>query len=158
MTPRARTRWRPALAAATIAWLLAASGAIAQPGSPSLEGLDGGRLTTSDLATGWHVFIVWASWSPRCRDVVERANAIEAEWGDKARVHLVNFQESSEEVRRFLAGKGARPQVYLDRDGSFSKKHTVTTLPGLLVVGDGKTAFRGKLPPDPDPVLGQFLR
>ena len=122
-----------------------------------LQGLGGGQLTDADLARGSTVVVVWASWSPRGKDVVERVNAIEGSWGDRARVVMVNFQEDRATVQQFLSGKNPAVPVYLDTDGAFSKKHAITTLPGLLVVRDGDVAFRGRLPEDPGSILSEAL-
>lgn len=122
-----------------------------------LPGLDGGRLTSADLARGTTILVVWASWSPRCRDVVPRVNAVADKWSGRARVATVVFQEEAEAVRKFLAGKKLKVPVYLDASGSFSKEHAVTTLPGLLIIKDGRDALRGKLPANPDPVIERAL-
>jgi thiol-disulfide isomerase/thioredoxin len=124
----------------------------------SLPGLRGDQLTDSDLAEGATVLVVWASWSPKCRDIVQRVNAIQRRWSGSARVVTVNFQEDRGTVQDFLAGQNLAPAVYLDLDGAFSKKNSITTLPGLLVVRDGTTAYRGRLPDDPDRVLGEILQ
>ncbi len=123
----------------------------------ALPGLGGGRLTEADLADRPVILVVWASWSPRCRDVVPRINAIAGKWSRQARVATVVFQEEAGVVRDFLAGKDLRVPVYLDETGAFSKKHAITTLPGLLVFQDGDAAFRGKLPANPDPVVERAL-
>lgn len=123
-----------------------------------LDGLRGERLREADLAQGSTIVVVWASWSPRGRDIVERVNAIESRWGRQARVITVNFQEDRGAVEQFLTGKGLRVPVFLDVDGAFAKKNAVTTLPGLLVVKDGTVAFRGKLPDDADTTIGNALR
>lgn len=122
-----------------------------------LQGLGGGQLTDADLARGSTVIVVWASWSPRGKDVVSRVDAIENRWGNRARVVMVNFQEDRATVQEFLSGKDPAVPVYLDTDGAFSKKHAVTTLPGLLVVRDGDVAFRGRLPDDPAGILSEAL-
>jgi len=122
-----------------------------------LQGLGGERLSEADLAQGTTIFIVWASWSPRSRDVVPRINQVAQRWGGKARVVTVNFQEDRGAVESFLAGKGMGATVFLDADGAFSKKYAVATLPGLLVVKDGRVAYRGKLPDDPDRVIAEIL-
>jgi thiol-disulfide isomerase/thioredoxin len=137
--------------------LLAPAAARAQA-DVRLPGLAGGELTSADLASGATIVVVWASWSPRCRDIVERANAIAGRWGGEARVVTVDFQESPEEVRRFLEGKSLRPPVYLDRDGEFSKAHAVATLPGLVVFKDGAAKYQGKLPADADGAIAGALR
>lgn len=124
---------------------------------PVLQGLGGERLTEADLAQGATIFIVWASWSPHSRDVVDRVNRISQGWSGKARVVTVNFQEDRGAVESFLAGKNMGTTVFLDADGAFSKKYAVATLPGLLVIKDGRVAYRGKLPADPDRILVEIL-
>jgi mycothiol system anti-sigma-R factor len=135
--------------------LLSAPPAAAQ--DLTLTGLNGETLREADLDRGAVVVVVWASWSPRGRDVVARVNQLASRWGGSARVITVNFQEDRQTVEGFLAGKNLRVPVYLDPDGRFAKKNAVTNLPGLLVVKDGRTAFRGKLPDDPDSVLAEIL-
>jgi thiol-disulfide isomerase/thioredoxin len=115
-------------------------------------------LTESDLARGTTIIVVWASWSPRCRDIVERVNPLAERWGGKARVVTVNFQEDRGAVETFLRGKSLRAPVYLDGDGAFSKRHAVTTLPGLLVFVNGRVAYGGRLPEDPDRVLASAVQ
>ena len=141
---------------AGFAGLLAPLAPVAAQGAV-LQGLGGERLSEADLAQGTTIFIVWASWSPRSRDVVPRINQVAQRWGSKARVVTVNFQEDRGAVESFLAGKGMGATVFLDADGAFSKKYAVATLPGLLVLKDGRVAYRGKLPDDPDRVIAEIL-
>ena len=155
MTREKRGRWLAAFAAVVL--VLAAGVPAAAQRRVHLPGLRGGQLSEADLARGATVLVVWASWSPRCRDVVERANAVAGRWGGRARIATVNFQEDPEAIERFLAGKQSSVPVYLDRDGEFSKAHAVTALPGLVVFRDGKVVFAGRLPADPDAVLGEHL-
>lgn len=122
-----------------------------------LQGLGGERLAESDLARGVTIVIVWASWSPRSRDVVARVNPVAQRWGGRARVITVNFQEDRAAVEGFLSGKGLGVPVFLDPDGAFSKKYAMATLPGLLIIKDGQVVYRGKLPEDPDRVIGEIL-
>jgi thiol-disulfide isomerase/thioredoxin len=123
-----------------------------------LNCLGGPALSEADLARGATIVVVWASWSPRSRDIVARVNPLASRWGGQARVVTVNFQEDRGTVESFIAGKGLSAPVCLDLDGSFSKKYGVATLPGLLVVRDGQVAYRGKLPDDPDRVIADLLR
>jgi len=158
--PRRRPTTRRVVAAA---WALALVGLVASvlPAGAqeiALTGLRGEQLREADLAQGSTIVVVWASWSPRGRDIVERVNAIDERWGRQARVITVNFQEDRGAVEGFLAGKGLRVPVFLDTDGAFAKKNAVTNLPGLLVVKDGAVAFRGKLPDDTDATIGNALR
>ncbi len=123
-----------------------------------LTGLDGERLSDSDVAQGATVVVVWASWSPKSRDIVEKVNQIAERWSGKARVVTVTFQEEQAAVAGFLAGKGLRAPVFLDGDGAFSRRFSIATLPGLLVLKDGQVAYRGKLPEDPDAVIAELMR
>lgn len=117
-----------------------------------LPGLRGGELTQADLDRGSVVVVVWASWSPRCRDIVPRINALEAKLGS-ARVVAVDFQEEAAVVEKFLEGKGLGAPVFLDRDGEFAKSMEVTSLPGLVVFKDGAVRLKGRLPDDPNAIV-----
>jgi thiol-disulfide isomerase/thioredoxin len=143
--------------AAALMVLLMAGAALAQGGGVALAGLAGGQLTDADLAEGTTIVVVWASWSPRSRDIVERVNQIEAEWGDSARVVTVNFQEDRTTIEGYLEGKGLTAPVFLDSKGAFSKKRSVTTLPGILIYKDGEVAHRGRLPRDASALIGRVL-
>ncbi len=123
-----------------------------------LPGLRGGELTGAELERGATVIVVWASWSPRCRDIVERVNALETSVGGSARVVTVDFQEEPAAVEEFLRGKGLRAPVYLDQDGEFSKSMEVTSLPGLVVYRDGVVRFKGRMPADPAAAVASALR
>ena len=124
----------------------------------SLSCLGGERLSEGDMSRGVNIVVVWASWSPRSRDIVQRVNPISSRWKGSARVTTVNFQEERQAVEVFLAGKGLGAPVCLDPDGLFSRKYNVANLPGLLVVKSGQVVFHGKLPDDPDRVIAELLR
>lgn len=123
-----------------------------------LSGLGGESLSDADVGQGATVVVVWASWSPKSRDIVERVNQISGRWSAKARVVTVSFQEEKAAVSGFLAGKGLSVPVFLDADGAFSRKYSIATLPGLLVIKDGQAVYRGKLPEDPDAVIADLIR
>ena len=73
---------RARLAAGTaLALVLALAGPGPAQQDVRLPGLRGGQLTGADLGKGATVLVVWASWSPRCRDIVERVNALAGELG-----------------------------------------------------------------------------
>lgn len=149
-----RNRW----AALMGAFALVCGAAFVGAEEGKLPGLAGDSLSSADLESGRVIVVVWASWSPRCRDIVAQVNAIQQRWGQQARVVTVAFQEDAAKVRAFLGGqeKLAVP-VFLDEDASFSKKHSVTHLPSLLVFNRGAKEFSGKLPTDPDPVIGKAI-
>lgn len=150
---RCPLRVRAALA--LLAVVLLAVSAAAQ--DFQLQGLRGERLVEADLTRGTTIVVVWASWSPRSRDIVSRVNPLARRWGGQARVVTVNFQEDRPAVEGFLSGKDLGTSVFLDPDGSFSKKYAVATLPGLLIFKDGQVVYRGKLPEDPDQVIAGLL-
>lgn len=147
--------------AGTLLILLAAAAALAPAGLADehvvLTGLDGGKISSRDLEAGPTVAVVWATWSPRCRGVVPRLSALENAFSGKARVVSVVFQEEADAVHRFLGGRELRVPVYIDQSGSFSKRQGVSTVPWLLVFKNGRVAFSGKLPADPDSVVEQAL-
>jgi thiol-disulfide isomerase/thioredoxin len=153
------------LVSKALACLLVLTAVLAAGGPPSwgqagppLQALSGGdQLAESDLERGAVVVIVWASWSPRCKQIVEQVNDVVGRWGDQARVVTVVFQEESSAVRDFLGSLSLQAPVFLDRDGGFSRRHAVTTLPGLLIFKDGQRTFRGRLPADPHHLIGQSL-
>lgn len=152
--------------AAVLAFICFAA-ATAPPAAPqppadagALLGLDGGELTDADLREGTTILVVWATWSPRCRDVAARVRSLAEGWSSRARVVSVVFQEDPETVRRFLREQGIEDPgapIYLDATGVFCKRHAVATLPSLLVFHGGDAVYRGKLPADPDPVIERFL-
>lgn len=123
----------------------------------SLPNLAGSPLAEQDLAKGTTIVVVWASWSPRSRDLGTRIAAIAETWGDRARVISVNFQEEPAKARAFVDQQKLKVPVYMDRDAVFAKRYAVTSLPFLLVLEDGKTGFAGKLPVDADAVIRRAL-
>lgn len=151
-----RAAGRLAVVAALLLGLVTAGAGPAQQ-DVRLPGLKGGQLTGADLGRGSTVLVVWASWSPRCRDIVERVNALAGSLGGGARVATVNFQEDPAAIEAFLGGKSLAVPVYLDRDGEFSKAHAVTTLPGLIVFRDGAVRYQGKLPADAEAAVRDAL-
>jgi len=122
-----------------------------------LEGLQGGTLGPADFAQGVVIAVVWASWSPHCRNIVSQVDAIAATWGSQAKVIMVNFQEDRAEAEAFLSGGRPKAPVFLDQSGAFSKAHSVTNLPGLVIFKDGAAAFSGKLSRNPDSIISQTL-
>ena len=141
--------------------VLAGAALLARPGMAQeewrLPGLAGGALTSSDVAGGTTIVVLFAGWSPRCKDVVERGNRIASRWGGRARVALVDFQEEAAEVQGFLAGKDPQAPVYLDGDGAFAKRYALANLPGLLLLRDGAVLYSGRLPDDADRLIEDAL-
>lgn len=142
-----RFRYGLAVALASVAALSPGWTADALPAF-RLVGLRGGEITENDVATGRHYLVVWASWSPRCRDILERTEQLAQREGARSRVVLVSFQETREEVERFLGERKVAVPVYLDSEGSFARAFRIATLPGLVVIADGQIRHQGRLPED----------
>ena len=151
-------RWWTAVALCLLALALPMTAASAQEQSWRLQGLNGGGLTEADVASGTTIMVVWSSWSPRCRDIIDQVGRIAHEWGGRARIVTVDFQEDPQDVRSFLGGKSMPAPIYLDSDGTFSKRHHVSTLPGLVVYKNGTVTYQGKLPENPGEVLRDAAR
>lgn len=124
----------------------------------ALPGLRGGQLTSADLAQGTHIIVVWASWSPRCRDIGPRVDELAQRFAGAGRVVTVDFQEEPAAVEEFLRQHPIGAPIFLDRDGEFSKGHAVTTLPGLIVIRQGDVLFQGRLASDATSQVEELLR
>ena len=122
-----------------------------------LAGLDGSQLTRAQVERGDWVIVVWASWSPRARNIGAKIDALESRFGSRAEVCAVHFQDSAEDVRESFGGKLPSAPVYVDAAGDFSKHYQVTDLPALLVLRDGKVVHRGRLPSDPESLVAPLL-
>ncbi len=151
---------RPALLLVLLLLLPTEPGVLGEPGDAlKLRGLDGGSFSEDELRQGTTILVIWASWSPRCRDIVPQVNRIHRQFADRARILTIVFQEDAAAVRTFLADQEAlAAPVFLDESGAFSKKHAITTLPGLLVFKRGELTFRGKLPTSPAATIEQALQ
>lgn len=151
------SHWHTALLLFAALSLAGSALALAQEPEVTLSGLDGGKLHESELLKRTTLVVVWASWSPHCRDIPQRVAALGRNWGGKARVVTIDFEEEPRTVHAFLAKGPMHAPVFLDSDGAFSKKYGVTSLPGLVVFKDGKVAYRGRFPDDPRGLLTPLL-
>jgi len=147
-----------AFALAVVLAMLVTVPVMGQAASYKLPALDGAReLTPKTLSEGATILVVWASWSPRCRDITDRVDAINTKWRDRANVVTINFQEKSDDIRAALAKDKMPVPVYLDENGAFSKMHAVTTVPHVLVYVDGKKVHSQRLTRDIDQVIASKL-
>lgn len=143
---------------AVLCAVLTAASLWAQGAGLRLRSLQGGEvLSEADLAQGTTIVVVWASWSPRCRDLPQRMPALASAIGGRGKLITVNFEEQADTVRSFLTGADLGAPVYLDTDGAFARRYAISTLPGLLVLKNGEVAYRGRLPESPAGVLADIL-
>ncbi|MEM1248589.1 MAG: TlpA disulfide reductase family protein [Acidobacteriota bacterium] len=122
-----------------------------------LEGLDGSSLSQEALESGDWVIVVWASWSPRARDIGPRIDALAGELSGRARVCGVHFQDTPAEVRKSLGAQRPDAPLYVDARGDFSKKYQVSDLPSLLILRQGRVVHKGRLTADPVSVASPLL-
>ena len=155
--PLPTLRWSLALLLAILAAAALVPAIPAAAQEIHMQSLRGERLDEGDFTRGTTIIVVWTSWSPHSRDIVARVNPLGRRWGSQARVVTVSFMEERPAVDGFLAGKGLDLPVFLDSDGAFSRKYAVATLPGLLILRDGKVVYKGRLPEDPDHVIAEAL-
>jgi thiol-disulfide isomerase/thioredoxin len=139
---------------------LPVSGAWAQPpivSEVTLNGMKGEVLDDATLAHGTFMVVLWATWSPRSRDIVSRVDELVRLW-PAFKVITVDFEEDRPAIDAFLKGRAMQTPVFLDLDGTFAKKYALATLPGLLVLRDGGVLYRGQLPANPESVLTPLLQ
>ena len=148
---------------AGVAWLAGIAGFVAGGTAAFAQDVHmvsttGEQLADADLAKGTAIVVVWATWSPRSRDIVERVKPLVGRFSGRGRFVTVDFEEERPAIEAFLAGRSMAAPIFLDADGAFSKKYAIATLPGLLVLKEGKVVYHGKLPDDPDRLLSDLLR
>lgn len=160
MSEMLAARWKGLLPVALVLTFVVATGVPAAHAAEdlTLPGVNGGSLKSSSLENGTHIMVFFASWSPRCRTIVEQTERLEERFGDRARVLLVDFQEDAAAVRKFVAQHPTELPIYLDRDGAFSKRYAVTNLPHLVVLQEGRTRLETGFPADAAQAVAEALR
>ena len=132
---------------------------VAVGADPSLDdGVSGAPLVWSDWVAkrGPVAVLVWASWAPEARSVVDDFEAFTIA-SREAGLHLVllDVQEPLEDGRSALAGSGI--DWIHDRHGDLLKLYRVITVPSVIVVeADG--SLRGRLDATPEALRGGVSR
>jgi thiol-disulfide isomerase/thioredoxin len=145
-----------AMAAGVLALVLSAVALSAQEGV-RLPGLRGDALSEADLQRGSTVVVVWASWSPKCRDVPAQLETLDRDAAG-AKVISISYQEEEAAAAAFVRERGLRGPVYLDRDGAFARRHGLATLPAFVVFRDGSVVARGRMDADAPNKIRASLR
>ena len=102
----------------------------------TLETLDGGTVTLSELRGQVVVINLWATWCPPCRAEMP---ALERVWNqyrdDGLTVLAVNQQERASRVRAFVEELGLTFPVLLDRNGTVGARYRLRALPTTFFIG-----------------------
>ena len=123
---------------ALLAWGFLAPGEPDRQPAPDfeLELLDGGTISSEDLAGKPVVLNFWASWCIPCR---EEMPAFERMWdryeADGLLIIGVNLQDSQEGARQFVEKVDVTYPIALDSDGSLARDLGVRGLPQTFFIG-----------------------
>lgn len=105
----------------------------------TLERLDGGSITLSDLRGGWVLVNFWATWCPPCVKEMPYLDAI-GRSRDLA-VLGVNMNEPRDRVAAFVEESGVGFPILLDPDDTVKIMYEARALPRTVIVApDGTVA------------------
>ncbi|MCS6935975.1 MAG: TlpA family protein disulfide reductase [Candidatus Bipolaricaulota bacterium] len=108
-----------------------------------LADLDGNYVRLSDLVGRPILLNFWASWCPPCRKEMPDLQAFAHEHGDKIAVVGVNWNDTRDEVERFLNEYGVSYLNLLDTNGKVFVRYGLTGLPTTFFI-DEEGIIRGK--------------
>lgn len=103
----------------------------------TLETLDGGQVTLSDLRGQAVVVNLWASWCPPCRAEMPALQRVYEAYRDRGLVVLavnVTYQDSLADATAFVRQYGLTFPVALDRRGLVANRYLLRALPSTYFV------------------------
>ena len=101
----------------------------------ALTALDGVPWTLSEQAGQAVLLNFWASWCEPCRAEMPALQRLaERQAAEGLQVRAVNFRESPDTVRRFMAREGMNLPVLLDADGSAAKSLGIGIFPTTVAI------------------------
>ena len=101
----------------------------------TLPTLDGVPWTLSEQAGQAVLLNFWASWCEPCRAEMPALQRLaERQAAEGLQVRAVNFRESPDTVRRFMAREGMNLPVLLDADGSAAKSLGIGIFPTTVAI------------------------
>lgn len=125
----------------------------------TLDNLNGGTVTLSDLKGQVVVLEFWATWCSPCVEGLDYLQRVRKRYADQGVVVLaINIAESRDEVADFMADHGYTFTVLLDTDGRVSDAYGVQAIPNTIVVdreGEVHTVTIG--PDDVEDALDQLV-
>ena len=106
-------------------------------------GFDGSEVEFPALLDGKPAVVVfWATWCPYCKAFMPYLERIEAEYGDRINVVMVDVMEDGEgDPRAYIDGLAFSPIAVRDGDG-IAAEYGIEYTPGLMVIdSDSRVAF-----------------
>jgi len=98
----------------------------------TLDLLDGGQLTLSELRGHPVVLNLWASWCLPCRSEMPAIERVHQRYKDEGLIVVglnLTSQDSESDARAFVQELGLTFPIVLDRDGSVSVRYQLLGLP-----------------------------
>jgi len=101
--------------------------------------LDGTTFRLSDHRDKIVVLDFWATWCGPCVMALPDYIAATSKFDESKVIFVaVNLQESSDEIRTFLAAKNLSPRIALDRSAAVAPTFQVSGIPHTVILGPGK--------------------
>jgi outer membrane lipoprotein-sorting protein/peroxiredoxin len=109
-----------------------------------LQDLDGKEVAWNSFKGKPVLVSFWATWCQPCRAEMPKVEEARRLFGEKGlEVLAINFGETPEVARKFIAENGYAFHVLLDRDKALSGKFSVGSIPALLLINrDGYLSAR----------------
>jgi len=124
----------------------------------SLPTLDGEPWKLSEQAGQAVLLNFWTSWCEPCRAEMPALQRLSARYAQTGlQVLAVNFRESPDTVRRFVANTGMGLPVLMDADGSAAKSLGISIFPTTVLVdrrGRIRLTVSGECAWDQEPATG----
>lgn len=101
----------------------------------TLERLDGGTVTLSDLRGQVVVLDFWATWCGPCEESMPYLQDLHDRYSSQGVVVLaINQEESRSTVARYINDRGYTFTVLLDRNGAVGRAYDVWGIPYTVVI------------------------
>ena len=111
----------------------------------TVEMLDGGKVTLSELQGKPTLLIFWATWCPPCRlELSKLQEHIIDRYGDRINVLPISRGEERAKVEGYISKMGYTFAVGLDGDQSIYNKYATNYIPRCFVIdANGKVLYSG---------------
>lgn len=134
---RVFTRALLALVAGALFVPLAGAEKLSEPAPDfTLESMQGGEVSLSDLEGDVVLINFWATWCAPCREEMPHLEAIYQRYGDLGFTLLgVNVEEDSSDASEFLAETPVSFPILFDPENRVSELYDVVAMPSTVIIG-----------------------